>query len=478
MNECQRPKQIHLIDSLLYCLEKWRWIVASMLIIAVMSGANTYWSTVKENRAIQNTQQAAVETETAYTQDNMGETDGQQSIDPYERAVEEMERDLDIQEDYLECSVVMKLDPYHISTGILNCYVEGTEHIESIIAAYNGFISSGRMAEALYAQDAYVPVEDLRYLISFSNTASESSGEGAVFQIQIKMPNSGLSEIYLERAEEIIGEYTSELRTTVAEHRVTVLSSVQSEMADLDMQKYQSTVRTTYLTSVRNLQALYAEVKSVQNAQQEEQSVNTTPVVTVSLKDPAALAKQSAIKGLRTGALVAFAVLFIFYLFGERLQSLENFDREFGMPLLSVVRLSEIKRKKFGFIDSLIFRLRGGFYGRIGVDEQIKIAESNVQAVIPKNSKGEAPAKIMLAGTASEKDVQALCTKLISEIETTSISPYRQLVFQSSAISELGTCDGVVFVEKRGSSHCEFIEQERRLVLDRGVQVLGMIVVC
>lgn len=480
MNECQRPKQIHLIDSLLYCLEKWRWITACMLIAAIVLGANAYLSAVRENRAIQNAQPVTEEVGYSNSNDNIEETTVPLSVDPYERAIEETERDLEIQEDYLECSLVMQLEPYHISTGILSYYAEGNEHMDSILAAYGAFISSGSMAEELYAQDAEVPVEDLRYLISFNNNMNEAAGQGAVFQVLIKMPDSEKSEGYLKHAEEIMREFTSQLQEKVAEHQVTLLSSVQSEMADLDIQRYQSTVRTTYMTSVRNLQTLRNESKAYQDTQkvQSAESVESETPVTVTLKNPQALAKQAAVRGLGLGACLSWAALFIFYLFGERLQAIENFDREFGMTLLGLVRVSGEKRKKLGFIDSFIFRLRGGSYGRISLDEQIKIAEANIQAAISRKSLERKPVKIMLAGTAAEKEVGLLCTKLISGIENASVSYYKQLVFQSIALCELEDYDGVVFLEKRGSSHCEFMEQERKLVSDRGVEVLGTIVVC
>lgn len=476
MNECQRPKQIHLIDSLLYCFEKWRWIVACMLIAAVVLGVNAYLSAVKENRAIQDAQPVTEDVEESDS-NNMEEMTAQVSIGSYERAIEEMERDLEIQEDYLERSVVMQLEPYHISTGILSYYAEGAENMNSVVAAYSTFISSGRMAEELYAQDADVPVEDLRYLISISNIVHGTSGEDSVFQIQIKMPDSELSGGYLKRAEEIMRDFTSQLQTRVAEHQLTLLSSVQSELADVDIQKYQSTVRTTYMTSVRNLQTLRNEAKASQ-AVPEEQSTDSEPKVAVVLKNPMALAKQSAVKGLLWGACGACVVLIMFYLFGERLQAIENFDREYGMSLLGVVRVSETKRKKFGFIDSWIFRLRGGSYGRIGFDEQIKIAAANIQASIARNTQDGKQPRIMLAGTIAEKEAEIICAKLASEIEGVFVSPYKQLVFESSALSELETYDGVILIEKRGSSHCEFIEQERKLVLDRDVEVLGAIVTC
>ena len=50
-NQEFRQEEINLMDLIFYCLEKWRWIVAFMLILAVAAGAYKYRGVVKENQA-------------------------------------------------------------------------------------------------------------------------------------------------------------------------------------------------------------------------------------------------------------------------------------------------------------------------------------------------------------------------------------------------------------------------------------------
>lgn len=488
MNEYQEPrKNISIFDLIFYCLEKWRWIVSCMLILAVVAGGYKYQSTVKEN-------QLEVKDEISTLDVEDVEKDGsQQSIEFYEHAIDETEYDLKIQEDYMKNSVVMKLDPYHISTGTLSYYIEGSEQVGSVIAAYSTLISGGRMAEELYSIDTNVPIEDLRYLVSFINSTDEvyrindstnviykiedeqitkSSGTGsAVFQIQIRMPDSELGEYYLSRAKEIVEEYTSQLQTEVAQYKLTLLASVQSEMIDQDIKEYQSSIRLAYNTSVRNLQTLRTENETIQGMQGVK---NATTVI----KNPISSAIKFAVYGLVMGAFLSCIVLLILYLLGGRLQDTECFKEEFEMPLLGIVRLSGTKRKVFGFIDNWVFGLRGGVYAKISYEEQIKMAATNVQTAVDMNFPGRALNKIMLSGTIAEKDAASLCMQLASELQDVSLSSYSQIVFQSSALRELGDYDGILFFEKRGVSDSGFIVQERKMALDRGVKVLGTIVVC
>lgn len=483
MNEYPEPqKNISLMDIIFYCLEKWRWIFACMLFVGIVAGAYKYQETVKGNQLVQNEKSPGKDVD---------DDESYQAIQHYEHAIEETQKDLKIQEEYLKKSIVMQMDPYHISTGTLSYFVEGSEHMGSVIAAYSSFISGGRMAEELYSADEKIPVEDLRYLVSFINSTNEESintgasaiykiegdqdikyaGIGStVFQIQIRMPDSNQGEAYLNRAEEIMAEYTAQLQTEVADHKLALISSVQSQMTDLDMQEYQSTVRSAYTTSVRGLQTLQTEMTALQGTQGIQ---NGTPT----LKNPVSSAIRFSILGLVLGGFLSCFILLVFYMVGGKLQDTEEFKTEYGMPLLGIVRVSGNRRKLFAFVDTWVFHLRGGVYAKISYEEQVKIAAANVQTAITSSFQDNG-VKIMLSGTISEKDAVVLCTRLASEIPQVSLSSYKQIIFQSSSLRELEDYDGILFLEKRGVSESAFILQEKKLALDRNVKVLGTVVLC
>ena len=65
MNEYSETyeKEISLVELMFYCLKKWRWVVLSMIVVAVAAGGYKYMSTVKGNQVRQ--QQALLEKENA-----------------------------------------------------------------------------------------------------------------------------------------------------------------------------------------------------------------------------------------------------------------------------------------------------------------------------------------------------------------------------------------------------------------------------
>ena len=53
---------------------------------------------------------------------------------------------------------------------------------------------------------------------------------------------------------------------------------------------------------------------------------------------------------------------------------------------------------------------------------------------------------------------------------------YERIVFQASALEDLEHFDGIVFLEKKGASYTKLIRKETALAADRGVKILGAVV--
>ena len=68
-----------------------------------------------------------------------------------------------------------------------------------------------------------------------------------------------------------------------------------------------------------------------------------------------------------------------------RFWSVDSFEKEYGMKLLGRVNLSRGEKKWFGFLDRWIYRMEEGAYANIPSEEQMKIASSNIRAVLLKN---------------------------------------------------------------------------------------------
>ena len=192
----------------------------------------------------------------------------------------------------------------------------------------------------------------------------------------------------------------------------------------------------------------------------------------VAYASPATAAVKYAIVGLVLGAFLAAFVLVVIFLMSGRLESTDGFREEYGMPLLGQVTKQDGKKRIFGFIDKWLVRLQEGAYADITYEEQVKIAAANLKAAAKEGDLK----KIMLAGTIAKEEAEAFRAEFAQELDGITLSGYERIVFQASALEELDSYDGVLFLEKQGTSYSKMIKKERALAANRDVKVLGAVV--
>ena len=107
----------------------------------------------------------------------------------------------------------------------------------------------------------------------------------------------------------------------------------------------------------------------------------------------------------------------------------------------------------------------------------MKITIANIKVAIEGISTQKKIKKVMLAGTISENEAAELCSQLNTKAQDFSLSSYRQIVFCAMDLQDLVNYDALLFIEKKGVSYSELIFQEKKLALDRKVDILGAIVI-
>lgn len=493
MNEYQESyeKEISLTELLFFCLKKWRWIVAAMLIVGVLAGAYKYQSTVRDNQAKREAQNTAEEGEETMETEIISNP----NIEYYNLAIENLQQEMEGLKDYIDSSVIMKLDPYHLATGSLSYYLDtgdaGENVRNSLLSAYEDFSTDGRLAAEMMGEDSGISEAELQYLISFESEerpvteeSYELSGEEAsaqiqivgvgqskpnVFQIQITADSEESCEAYMEAAKRAIESYGAQLQEQIGSHGLTLLSESQTERIDRGIQSYQNEVLNSYTTTFTQLKNMQTELETVV----EEEGETIVVGEAVSYASPVREGVKFAVIGVVLGAFLAAFILVVIYLMSGKLQSTESFREEFGMPLLGQITKSPAKKRIFGFLDRWLQRIEEGEYADITYEEQLKIAAANLKTAISKDGGMK---QIMLAGTIAKDEAEAFRTRLVPELEGITVSAYERIVFQASALEELDRYDGVLFLEKRGVSYTKLIKKEKSLVADRNVAVLGAVV--
>ena len=500
MNEYSESyeKEISLVELLFYCLRKWRWIVCSMIVIAVAAGGYKYLSTVKSNQILQQ-QRALLEKNGEAV---LVEVIKNPSVSYYEQAIATSEQELEKQETYLRDSVVMQLDAYHLQVGTLSFYLDVAEgqdgnSLSNLLAAYQAYVTDGRLAKELFDMDDSIPVADLGYLLSFiegrekieislNSIRQNSNGskdnlnmqseipfvgmEQNIFQIRVAASNKEACAAYMEKIEGAVMDYSRELEMQVADHGLKLLSAVQLEKVDEKLVEYQSTALSSYAMLLNQLKTQKTDLKTIREEEGETITIGQAFV----LGNPVSSAVKYGIVGLVLGAFLSGFVQILVYLMSGKLQSTEMFREEFGMQLLGEVKAPAENKKFFGFIDNWLYHLEEGAYANISREEQMRIAATSLKGAV--HQKGDLK-KIMLAGTIAKEDIIEFWDCLNENVQGVTFSSYKQIVFDAMALEEIGDYDAIVFLEKKRVSYCKLIKKECELASGREIQVLGTVVI-
>lgn len=484
MHETAYEEGINLTDLLFYCLKKWRWIAATMLIVAVLAGGYKYYSTRRSN-------QVALEQWNDLETEEKSSVNNVDILQYYQSAIEQRSQGLQSWENYLRNSEVMKLDANHLQKGILSFVLklEDTNYaadvFSTLIAAFRAYVTDGRLARAVYSEDEDTAIADSQYLISFSaddrptadtdesDAASGRLGEG-VFQIQIVSEDEAACEKQIEAAVQAVQLYSAKLQEQVGVHELTLLASGVSGGRDQNIQDYQASVLGSYTLAIQNLNILRTEAKDFAD------DLDTGNVVAEALTEPVLVSPlragvKYAILGFVLGAFLACFVLVVLFLASDRLRSTEGFERKFGVKLLGRVLEPVRSRGLFGALDRGFQRLREGAYANLSYDEQVKIVTANIKTAASLAA-GNAT-RVMLVGTVASKNVADVCAAFAKKMDGFSFSDYRQLIFDASALEELSGYDGILFIEKKDVSSVRMICQECKMAADRNVKVLGAVVI-
>ena len=472
--------EIDLMKLFFYCVKRWRWIVLSMVVFAVIAGGYKYLSTAKSNQYKQQAMEQSEETEKVENGVIVNPNVGY-----YELAIEKGQQNVELLKDFVENSVIMELNPEHVQTGTVSFYIQPADGengtVEALASSFQSYVTDGRLAEKLFQAGNELSLADIQYLLKYSdgteqkvssNTTillgSDNEKSPETFQIQVMTPTSKLCETYVGIIRNEIVAYSDILQKELAPHELKVLSVSQSECINRELREYQKEMSTAYVDAIKQVQTLQTELETVRTNEGETITVGAE----ITLENPVTAAGKFAAIGLLLGAFLSVFVLALFYIMSGKLQSVDTFEQEYSMKLLGQVT-EQPEKRAFSFVDQWLNRLAEGAYAAIPYEEQMKIVSSNVMAELGKH---EAVRKVMLAGTVAEKDVQGFCSHMKEAVKDVVFSEYKQVVFSAAALEEMENYDAVLFLEKKGVSDKNMIYQEKELADRRDTLVLGTVV--
>lgn len=476
-------KEINLQEIVFYCLKKWRWFVAWMVLVALFVGGIKVTKTVCANQdklkiqkmkgvvSVEKTEDLVLNPRVAY----------------YEKAVAEMEREMVLQDQYMQNSMIMQMDPYCLQTAVLTFHIEIPEDeneanaLDVLVDSYSAYVIDGRLAQELTKKAGGGLLSDMQYLLSVSNNYSRvsviSDGEQTqwpkqcVLQVTLVALNEAHIEMYMEIAEAAIKSYSEELMSKILEHEINLLATTKSERMDSDIQNYQIEVLNSYTSSAQKLNDLKAQLKDIKN---EEGEVIKFESDVLALENPIVTGIKFCVIGAILGACIAGAVIIIYYILSKKLLNIDCFEKEYGVCLLGRFCENKEKNRRIGLVDRWIQQMEEGEYAKVDPKERNRIVVSNIKSIIMGT---QGITKVMLAGTISNVVAESVCEQLKQEIPEKLFSDYKQLLFSIDAMEALNEYDAVLFIEKEAVSEKKLILEECYVTKQRNAKILGVIII-
>lgn len=387
-------------------------------------------------------------------------------------------RQVEIQEEYIENSLLMQIDPlsvFHTDVQIvLECNTNVDGAIDSLRRAYISEIQYGDYLISI-ADEMDCPVGSVQELIICNPIDSEeeivldsTSSEIDVITIRVVGSSYEITDTIMDEIETMVLSKTDYYSSSIINHSIRVIGRQHSVSYDDDLRNYQLdslTILNTIQTQINDLNNNLDNLASILGFSDRTSlcdSINNC----LSIEDQHGEFRTDVIKygfiGCFFGIFLAFCVIVWRYSWGRCIVSqAQFFDLYTSLQSIGVFKPNDTKNKYQEILD----RWSGDDYD---------LSEETVAKLISANYRNMTKDlnNVFITGT--------VYSSLVKErIDVLGISSDIHLGFFSDGdiLSRVSEYDGVVIVEQRGLSKKKLIKEQIKLLSNSGIRIIGAIIV-
>lgn len=474
-------QEIDLKDLMFSVLRRWRPIILIAIIFALLLGG------LKVFKGLGQIKDAEFMAEK--------EQEYQDSLDQYEiskarlsKEIENIKNSLESQNEYMEKSILMNINPYDEYAASASFYVstdyqimpgmvyQNPDTAASIMAAYMSMIQDGEMYNyVLRGMDSSLERRYLQELVTVTPNYDNN-----MFSIRVIHSTEEGAEHIMSLIMDSLEEYNSIITQAIGPHNLSVIKDARpaaseaasfsgtddtaSEMdvyttVDLELEKWQQdqSLRTETLN-----QSLTDKTKELSEM---KEPANSMPSRTGAVKSGI----KYAVLGGILGAFMAVFFICVAFLMSDKLNNEKELRRRYNLMVLGVFGAK--KRKQiFSCIDHFLDRLEGVQTEKMSDDTMRSVVAANVM-----NYVGEAK-KILLVTSSDSMVLDSVSNQISPVLPDLSLMVGGNLDWEAEAIKKAADCDAVILVEKRGTSTFSGIERELGMVKSLDKKVLGCII--
>lgn len=181
------------------------------------------------------------------------------------------------------------------------------------------------------------------------------------------------------------------------------------------------------------------------------------------------------IVGAFVGVFLAVCWFAFIYIISNSLRIKDDVSDALGISVLGTVKADSDKKKIFGFIDKLIYKIFYGKGSQFTEEERIKMIGAGVRI---SADKGEMK-NVFITGSCNDSETERIKDLVKSAVGKTSatIKSGATIVYDPESLEAMSASDGVVIVERTGYSLYEDILREKELCEKYNVPIIGAVVI-
>lgn len=489
-----QEREINLLDMIADVLSHWRGLIVALILGAVLMGGFSY---MRSLRTVQNPQQqeAVVEDE-ASVQKQLEQME--KSLDDKSRAtvltIVDDEKEYDLKKTYSENSIYMHLNPLQtVRTELIYQVQVADENMDGQLGAlYTSLLNNVGLYDWV-AQQTGIEADYVGELISAETVSSltiqskteklqqEVSLGTNYVRVSILQSDAEACQKLAEAVKTYISEEQKQLSNELGQHALVLISETTGSVMNKDLMDEQIKCRNEIASLQSTIAAAkadfteeqkqYHELLTWEEAEQLEQLAQNVTAEENSVLTPA-ISKKYVLLGAVLFAFIYVAVICMVYIFNTRLRVSDELQSIYGIPQIGLV-VRESGRK--GFLDKWVDSLRHYGKRKFTAEQSMELAFAAIKIATVKNGLNH----ICLMGCNMSAGADKVCESLKAALEKEQISVrvLNNVLYDAEAMEKMDTMQGVVLVEKAGSTLYNEVASELKLLKRQDITVLGGIIV-
>lgn len=470
-------RNIPIMELIWKVVLNWKKIILCSIICAIIAITFGY---VQELRTYRNS--IGISNEQA-TDEKKVESLSVQELQGIEDAKVLVRRMADTRE-YMENSILMKIDPYQEAVLTLNYYVDlNKSHADmseadisisqDIVKAYKESIDCGVLAEYII-ENSEIDCQNTEYIQELVQTKAVE--DSSVISVTMVYKDQNTLENIADVVEDGISMQMQNVSQNIDTHRLNLVSKFVSVRVDVSLaqnQRYYQDMMYSYQTELNGLKSLMsAEQLKELNGEglSEDDSLDDVQNSEMDILKPA-LNKKYMVLGFLGGCVLAVIWAICRILLEHRLQFATELTDGYDIRILGIFETA----KSQSMLDKYLYRIKNLNTKQMSRAEKLDSVCIQLELMCKKQN----ISNIFLTGTSICQMEDELLEMLKGKLHSVNIECEcgECVCYNVESLKQMINIKNVVLVEKIGVSEYKDIEKEIKMIKEQDGRILGCLVV-